>query len=169
MGLIISTADFKTGTNAISTNRLTTGELDSAIDTYELTILYDLFGIELYELFDADLVNGVPQSQIYLEVFNPFVKLINDVQYQSIGIKQMLVKWVYFFYVRTQSQNNAIGGNTQSENSISSMSKMAYIFAVDDYNTMIRTYKAIQTYIESKKETDYPTYKGLCKEFMSCV
>ena len=40
---------------------------------------------------------------------------------------------------------------------------MSYTTLVLDCNKMIETFKAIQAYIESVKDADYPTFKGVCK------
>ena len=167
MGLIINTSDFASGENAIATDVYTTAQLNLAIDTNEKRLLYEMLGIELFDLFELDLSSGVPTNPIYLEIFNPFVKEINDIQYHSIGIKQMLVKWVYFFYVRTQPQTNTIQGNTQNEGTISNPSAMSYSTLINQYNQCIETYKAIQAYIEKNKEVSYPTYKGIYKKYNS--
>jgi hypothetical protein len=46
-------------------------------------------------------------------------------------------------------------------------SAMSYTSLVIDYNKMILTFKAIQAYIESVKDADYPTFKGVYKNYMS--
>ena len=166
MGILITAADF-TGENKIATDVFTSAELDAFIDLYEAKLLYQLLGIELYDLFIADLDNGVPQSAKYLTIYNAFVKQINDKMVTSDGMKVMLVKWVFFHYVRTQPQTNTIQGNTEAQGTINQPSAMSYTTLVIDYNKMIDTFKAIQTYIESVKDADYPTFKGVCKEYMS--
>jgi len=85
----------------------------------------------------------------------------------SDGMKVMLVKWVFFHYVRTQPQTNTIQGNTQAEGTINMPSAMSYTSLCIDYNKMISTFKAIQSYIESVKDADYPTFKGVLKHYMS--
>jgi len=166
MGILITSADF-TGENIIATDVYTEERLNSFIATYEAKLLYELLGIELYDLFVADLVNKVPQTAKYLTIYNAFVKEINDKMYTSDGMKVMLVKWVYFHFVRTQPQTNTMQGNTESDGTINKPSAMSYTTLVLDYNKMIETFKAIQAYIESVKDADYPTFKGVCKEYMS--
>jgi len=166
MGILITAADF-TGENKIATDVYTSAELDAFITLYEAKLLYQLLGIELYDLFVADLVNKVPQTAKYLTIYNAFVKEINDEMVTSDGMKVMLVKWVFFHYVRTQPQTNTIQGNTEAMGTINQPSAMSFTTLVIDYNKMIDTFKAIQTYIESVKDADYPTFKGVCKEYMS--
>jgi len=166
MGILITSADF-TGENVVATDVYTEERLNSFIATYEAKLLYELLGIELCDLFVADLVNKVPQTAKYLTIYNAFVKEVNDKMYTSDGMKVMLVKWVYFHFVRTQPQTNTIQGNTESDGTINKPSAMSYTTLVLDYNKMIETFKAIQAYIESVKDADYPTFKGICKEYMS--
>ena len=166
MGILISASDF-TGENKIATDVFTDAELDAFITIYEAKLLYELLGIELYDLFIADLVAGVPQTAKYVTIYEAFVKEIDDEMFMSDGMKVMLVKWVFFHYVRTQSQTNTIQGNTQAEGTINMPSAMSYTSLCIDYNKMISTFNAIQIYIESVKDADYPTFKGVYKNYMS--
>jgi len=165
MGLLISESDFS---DIIATDVYSEAELTLAIDEFEKPLLYELLGIELYDLFVADLdVNGEPQAAKYLTIYNAFVKEINDYMVTSQGMKKMLVQWVYFYYARTQSQNNSIQGNVQSQGTINQPSTMSYGTLVTNYNKCIDNFRAIQTYIESVKDTDYPTFKGVYKEYLA--
>ena len=166
MGILISASDF-TGENKIATDVFTDAELDTFITIYEAKLLYELLGIELYDLFIADLVAGVPQTPKYVTIYDAFVKEIDDEMITSDGMKVMLVKWVFFHYVRTQPQTNTIQGNTEAMGTINQPSAMSYTSLCIDYNKMISTFKAIQSYIESVKDADYPTFKGVYKNYMS--
>lgn len=164
MGLLINEDDFA---SLIATDVYTEADLTLAIDEYENPLLYELLGIELYNLFVADLVNGVPQTAKYLTIYNAFVKEIDDKMVTSQGMKEMLVQWVFFYFVRTQPQSNSIGGNVENQDTINKPSEMSYTTLVLKYNKCITNFKSIQTYIKSVKDTDYSTYKGICKEYMS--
>jgi hypothetical protein len=166
MSYIVSITDFETGTTAIATDNFTEEELQTAIDTYELTLLYEMLGVELCDLFIADLDDGEPQTQRFIDIFNAWFKDINGDLIQSLGIKQMLVKWIFFFYVRQQSQVNTISGNEQSESSINYFSKMGFATLVNEYNYCISTFKSIQRYIIANGST-YPEYKGIHKDYIS--
>jgi hypothetical protein len=163
MGLIIASSDFS---SIIATDVYTVSEVDGAIDTYEKQLIIELLGVELGDLFIDDLdVNGVPTTQRFTDIFESWFKQYDDVIYQSVGMKQMLVWWVFFFYVREQWQDNSINGNVESEGSISRDSKMSYVTLIKNYNVAIKTYKSIQKFIEENKST-YPEYKGICKEYI---
>ncbi len=77
MGILISASDF-IGENKIATDVFTDAELDAFITIYEAKLLYELMGIELYDLFIADLVGGVPQTAKYVTIYEAFVKEIDD-------------------------------------------------------------------------------------------
>jgi hypothetical protein len=163
MGLIITSSDFS---SIIATDVFTVDEVDGAIDTYEKQLIYELLGVELANLFIGDLdVNGVPQTQRFLDIFESWFKTIDEDVVQSVGMKQMLVWWVFFFYVREQWQDNSIQGNVENEGSINRDSRMSYATLVKNYNVAIKTYKAIQSFINQNSDT-YPEFKGMYKEFI---
>jgi hypothetical protein len=166
MSYIVSLADFETGTTAIATDNFTEAELETAIDTYETSILYELLGVELCDLFLDSIDDQAPTEQRFIDIFYPWFKDIDGELVQSLGIPKMLVKWIFFFYVRQQSQVNTISGNEQSESSINYFSKMGYATLVNEYNQCISTFKAIRKYIEANKNT-YPEYKGIDKDYIS--
>lgn len=162
MGLIIASSDFS---SIIATDVYTVDEIDGAIDTYEKQLIYELLGVELANLFIGDLNNGVPTSQRFLDIFESWFKELNDEVYQSVGMKQMLVWWVFFFYVREQWQDNSIQGNVENEGSINRDSRMSYVTLIKNYNVAIKTYKSIQEFITQNPDT-YPEYKGMYKEYI---
>ena len=162
MGVIIASSDFS---SIIATDVYTVEEIDGAIDTYELQLIYELLGVELAKLFLDDLSGGVPTTQRFTDIFESWFKTINNEVVQSIGMKQMLVWWVFFFYVREQWQDNSIQGNVENDGSINRDSRMSYATLQKNYNTAIKTYKSIQAFIEDNLTT-YPEYKGMCKEYI---
>jgi len=168
MGQIVSVADF-IGEQSIATDVYTSGDLQTAIDTFELELLYNMLGVELCTLFLDDLdVEGVPTSQIYLDLYEAWWKDINYTLTQSKGIKDMIVKYIFFFFVRKQGQDNSIQGNVQNEGTINYDSKMSYMSLTLQYNDSIKTMKAIQSYIEANKDV-YPTYKGVYIQYLAGV
>ncbi len=74
MSLFLEPSDF-TGKYKISKNCYDEEVLQSYIDQYEDLFMCKLLGSDLYELFKADLdINNVPQSAIYLLIYNAFCK-----------------------------------------------------------------------------------------------
>jgi hypothetical protein len=164
MGILVATSDFN---GQISTDKYTIDELDVAIDTYEKRLIYELLGVELADLFFADLdANGVPQTQRFVDIYEAWTKDINNYLVSSLGIKEMVKKYIIYYYTRTQSQTNTIQGDTQVANNLNNPSAMAYTSLVLMYNECIKTYEAIQYYINANSSV-YPEYKGMYKMFHS--
>lgn len=167
MGILISSADF-VGTYAIATDVYTSADLDLMITEKEEDMLVDLLGQELYDLFFADLIDGVPQTEIYLTIYNKLrftsnlFCMPNGVIVKSKGMKVMLLSWVYFYFVRKQPVDNAIGGNVSSKSTISD-SVNQFMPLINYYNDSVDTYRAIQQYIIQNKTT-YPTFQGVTKQ-----
>jgi hypothetical protein len=166
MGILINSDDFKTGDTIIAGDAFTIAKITSAISVHEKQILSELLGVELCALFILDLSAGVPQTAKYLAIYNAFIKQDEKYLYSSIGMKELVKKWVRFHFVRTQPQSNTIQGNTISPGTIATPSIMSFTSLVLDYNKMIESYHSIQYFIE-ENIADYPTYKGIKKESMS--
>ena len=86
--MIITTTDF-IGEYQVPATRYS--NLDLYINKYSKLYLEKLFGVELYKLFEADLVDGVPVLDRFVVLFNALSFDKNGCVYQSEGIKQMLV------------------------------------------------------------------------------
>lgn len=84
--MLIVTSYF-TGEIAIPNVRENANALNQAIEQYEKEILIQLLGYKLYSLMVADMVNGEPQSQI-------FIDLVNGAEFTHvIHGESMLMKW----------------------------------------------------------------------------
>ena len=178
--MIIATTDFK-GRYAIGQDQFTREQLENFIDENEKKYLRQLLGVELTKLFLADLSNGVPQSQRFIDIFNPFAEDIesgkvffntfsvsfefffccdNNRKYiESEGLKQYLVAMIYFEYVRTFVANPAIQSMVSRDESNSDTADYNGLWNHNLYNNGIETGKAIQWKC-SDKSTDYPEFKG---------
>ena len=146
--MIITISDF-TGKYQLSTGMYDAVKLQDYIDKYEKRYLIELFGANLYTEFESDLVANVPQSPNFLKVFNPFYENLTYRQLIiSEGIKEMLKGFIYFEYSKDLINQMTPYGNVRpiSENSepVSTLYSMIYA----RYNEAIKTYKAIQTYIQ---------------------
>jgi len=82
--------------------------LTQAITQYEKEILISLLGYKLYSLLQADLVNGVPQTQKYLNLVNgaEFTHTFGGVDYTlkwdgliNTGKISLIAYYVYYKYV----------------------------------------------------------------------
>lgn len=115
-------------------------ELQEYIDSYETHYLARLFGVELYEFFNADLNDGVPQTARFTAVFDSFLRQdegegaifyigspFNPIVFPSVqgggiptvgqstireskGIKDMLKGFVYFEFNKNQGKISTPAG-----------------------------------------------------------
>lgn len=157
---ILQPTDFDNGRFKIPTNSFQELDLLEYINRYELQYLPLLFGVELYELFIANLVAGVPTSQRFEDVFNAFL-LQNDCDYcNSEGMKEMMKAFIYFHYTRDTFTRNTTNGvkQTFSENSVSLDTVSADL--TTRYNEGVKTFDCIQRKMCEESET-YPEYEGL--------
>jgi len=167
-------SDF-TGLVEQSTNEFTSPKIQLYIDRYEVRYLTDLLGCDLYDLFIADLLptppvpTSVPQTAIYLSIFNAFCEddgNTNGCKHVSEGIIEMLKFFIMFEYANDNQYNFAITGATKNTFSNSELAKINTTNAIDNYNLGIKTYREIQWFI-CENSTDYPTYNGEKKEYMT--
>ena len=147
--MFLTVNDF-TGKYQLSTGMYDVTKLQDYIDKYEKRYLIELFGANLYDEFMSDLdIQNVPQSPNFLKVFNPFYENVTLRQLIiSEGIKEMLKGFVYFEYSKDLINQMTPYGNVRpiSENSepVSTLYSMIYA----RYNEAIKSYKAIQLYIQ---------------------
>lgn len=160
MANILTIADFSSGIYEIPVSTYTENDLQSYIDRYEKKYLAELLGIELYDLFIADLVAGVPTSPIYEKIFNPILEVVNGCDIHSEGMKVALKGLVYFHYVRDNITRITLAGakRTTSDNSENIQALSANMGL--RWNESVESYKAIQRYIYENL-TDYPTFNGI--------
>lgn len=160
--LNITYADFSKGKYELHTGMYEQDKINAYIDKYERKYLIKLLGANLFKLFEADLVAGVPQSAIYEAIYNPF-----EYDYSlggciviSEGMVDMIKGFIYFEYMKDQTNQVAVSGNVRpkGENSenVSTLNSMIYT----RYNESIRTYKAIGTYI-CDNLSHYLDYNGI--------
>jgi len=164
MGLFLSNSDF-TDKFEIHQGMYDTQKLTDYIDRYEEIYLNELLGINLFNDFKADLVNGVPQNASYVFIFNPF-KYETDIRLIiSRGMKDMLIGFIYFEFMKDKvAQNTSVGmTKPRNENSgVVSAHNPIYL----RYNESVKTYKAIQDYIMlNLTNVKYEKFRGYNKMF----
>lgn len=170
MATFTSPEDYK-GFYQISGNSFDQTELQLYIDEVEPEILRDLMGCDLYDLFVADLVGNVPQTQRFINIFNAFCidnPSFHNTQEKSKGIIEMLKGFVYFSYVKESDFANVITGNIKNAFSNSEQARSVEVGFNDRYNRAIVSYKAIQWYMcENTNGDEYPEENSLFKDFIS--
>ena len=96
--LNITYQDFVNPLIFIPTNKHTEADLQVFIDYWETEYLEVMLGCDLFNLFVADLVAGVPQTQIYIDIYEKFCIDEPDCGYKnkSEGMVKMIQKFVYW-------------------------------------------------------------------------
>lgn len=155
---IIQLSDF-VGQYHIARSTDSDTDLQSYIDSYEQDYLERLLGVSLAELFIADLSAGEPQTQIYIDIFEEFADDNDGYPMKSKGIKDILLRCVWFEYMRRHGIKNTTSGNVNSTMDLSepAMGNRTHICRV--YNDVEKSWVAIQWYI-LQHSTDYPDFYG---------
>ena len=153
--MIVKPSEF-TGFYKDSQNSYSKAELQLFIDKFEKLYLCRLLGADLYEDFINDLVDGVPQSQKYVDIFNAFCKSEGRCLYQSEGMKEMLKGFIYYEYVTTQNFQNTIAGTQRNESDNATQVSVTNLYRNSEqrFNLGVETYRSIQWLICE----DYDTY-----------
>jgi hypothetical protein len=146
----------------LSTGMYSNHKIDEYIDRYEDQYLIQLLGVELYNLFIADLdLNNIPQSDRFKKIFDPFNEQIGFSLMMSRGIKDMLIGFIYFEYLKDLITKTTNVGVTKPQEQNSKIIT-AHTTIYGRYNESIRTYNAIQEYILLSMN-DYNEFKGVQK------
>lgn len=156
--MILSIQDF-TGKYQVSTGMYDQAKLQDYINRYEPRYLKELFGITLYNDFQSDLLNNVPQSPNFLVLFNPLSEdlgynfyYFNGIyegvnQLDSEGIKEMLKGFIYFEYVKDLSNQITPIGLVKPDNENSTVANTLFSMMYTRYNEAIRSYNSIRDFI----------------------
>lgn len=183
---MLQTTDF-TGYYKIAQDQNTAAILADYIAKYEKQYLVELFGVELYDLFIADLDSNVPQSSRFLTVFNalnysdsgestfypigfngrgcfsdntpePYVP-----QY-SEGILKMLKGFIYFEFVNEYgymvSQTGVVQNMNENSEALPGAKHLGLIES--RYNDSVHSFTVIRNYMKANPDL-YPEYDGIEK------
>ena len=158
----ITYADFGKGKYELHSGMYEQAKINAYIDKYEKIYLLKLLGVDLYNLFVADLdpATSTPVSPEYLYLYDPFQYDSNCCSICiSEGMIDLVKGFVYFQYLKDQTNQVWVSGSVQptGENSenVSTLNMMIYT----RYNDSIRSYKAIQGYIMDNSTT-YSDFNG---------
>jgi len=159
----------------VSMNKLGETDFEDYIQSYSNEILLDLLGKELFDLFIADLttdISGhqVPQTPIYIDIFNPIDIVTNNLcctnKAQSFGIVDMLKCMIRFYWLRDMKYKQTISGTSVMDSENSVVIKSIHYGLTKQFNRGIESYQIIQCYIE-KNSLSYPTFEGRIKQLTS--
>jgi hypothetical protein len=158
----ITLDDFR-GKYVVAKNSIHVNEkLEQIIEENTLVYLSKVVGVELANLINADLVDGVPVNPDFLELYNPFIIQETNVFfenkiYSSIGMKKMLLGFVYFEIIKASKEEPSLVGGTIAPITENSTQLPISQMANTIFNESVYTAFAIQIKCEREREK-YPTY-----------
>ena len=144
------------------------GSYQTYFDKYEKEFLTNLLGAELYGLFIADLVSGVPQTQRFINIYNAFSIDDNNCVRYSEGMKTAAMQYVYFYAVRDLAVKKTNTGVVFNNNEVSQGPFYSGFNIVEAYNEAIKNAKEIQWYICDNDDV-YPEENVQLFEYISGI
>jgi len=162
MARFVSVDDFKVGKLKLSTTNFKEDDLQSVIDEVEPSILIEMLGAALYSEFIADW-DAVPINQFsedrFQKIYYPFFLDFDYATVTSVGIKEMLMYFIYFEYIRIQAFQNRVTGTKQTKTENSQIAGFSKQGLFNTLNIGVDNYDSIQYYINDKS-SDYPEFNG---------
>jgi len=160
---IIKPSDF-TGFFAISSDTYTDKKLRVFISQFEGSILCKLLGFDLAQEIIAYLPDRDPADPLLDAIIDPFCETYehNDCIYESKGLINLLVAFIYYEFITQNPFKNTPAGNTKSQYSSTkeTPNQNLYRLAEQRRNEALDTWEAIQWKI-NQSLTDYPDFKGV--------
>ncbi len=175
---IVLTSDFKGYWN-VSENKFGIDDFELYVQMYQVQILKDLLGCELYDLFIADLLpdadnRDVPQTPIYLDIYNEICSenltslCCSCTSHSSYGMIDLLKSMIRYYWLRDQKYKQTVSGTAVMDSENSVIIKSLHYNLTNNINRGIKSYQSIQCYIGDNK-TNYETYEGIKKEYSSWI
>lgn len=162
---ILTTDSFKNGRYKIPLNPKQETALEEAITYCEDFYLPKMFGVELYNLFIADLVGGVPTAPRFVKIFDPFNDQTDEILVRSEGVKEMLKAFVYHRYVRDVTTRVTTVGIFKSTNeNAEHVSAIGHDVTIR-YNEGVKSFKTIQYYMDVIDPDNYTEFEGVKLNF----
>lgn len=156
--MIVSNSDF-VGKYALALTQYNVDLIDSYISRYEPYYLNQLLGANLNNLLQAELlVNNPPTTPIYKIIYDPLTYDFYPQVISTLGIKEMLIGFIYYHYILDKQQNQTPIGTTYPNAENSNVLTLNSI-TINRFNESIESFKGIQQYIQDHI-SDYPTYNG---------
>jgi hypothetical protein len=159
MAYIIAPEDLEVGRFSLAINNYSEEENQAYIDYYEKFYLTRLLGADLYTLFINDLLNGIPQTQRFIDIFNPYSIDKDNCLYISDGIKVML-EGLVFTEIARKDIKRTLAGSTRNVSDNGEIIPAGRTYLTQAFNLSVDTYQEIQSFIEDDEAT-YPEYNGV--------
>lgn len=152
MGVVVTKGDFIGKYGIKQTKPMLNGTdvalgLDNFIQEREEGILIDLMGADLFLAFKA-----TPSDPIYTPLYD-------------LGLKLMLIKFVYFEYYRGTAQNSSTGQVRSKGETVTPINSGTYRFNCLLYNEAVKSYNIISEYISSNRSTYTQFKSNITKKF----
>ncbi len=163
---VVKISDFNIGRNRIPRTSFQIDSLQDYIDEHEEETLISLLGLDLYNLFLADLdANGVPLSARFIAIYDSFVIDDDCDRCRSRDMIHMLIGIIFFHYQRDQSVRATTVGSKRKKGSNSESIDLTSFDIFTRYNNSVNDYKCIRRKICDDIET-YPEFKGIDLEYV---
>ena len=159
--IAITTTDF-IGKFEVTTNEFTSTNLVEYISRYQKLLTVELLGVELFDLYEAN-----PTDPEFVLIENPLTfQTDNGMIYESLGLKNMLVGFIYFMYTRDLYSRPSIVGVVKPSNENSTTPTNVSALLWQRYNESVNSYEAIQEYIKENDSvyTTFATFRGVQKD-----
>lgn len=157
---VLTVSDFNSKF-ATARNEYTSSNVTEYISRYEDYYLVHLLGKELYDIFIVSYDDNLsPDYTRSVALYNAFIEQYSGGIFQSQGIKDMLMGFVYFHYQRDIYTQPTTSGNVKNASQNSTSSGFVQNMMFQKYNESIDSYYAIQRYIIENSAT-YPEYDGV--------
>lgn len=161
MANIIQHSDF-VGKFQLSQSEEIEPEIEEFIDLFFPQYVRQILGATLGDAFIADLnENGVPVNPIFIEFFDPFAIDDDHLVRESVGMKEIILAFVYYEIARDSNFHNTFSGNkaTLGENSefVNMKDNLSTVF-----NIGVMSARQVQFYIRdfNPNDNDYSDYNG---------
>ena len=158
---MLTTISDYTGYFSLPKNIYTNDELQAYIDRFEEKALRMLLQCE-YDNFEADLLNGLPQTQKWIDVYYPFYKCDDcGYEYESLGLIDLIKSFVFYNYSIESNTTNTILGTVKQRGLASDVVGSQFTRNYIVYNQFVHSFNGIMyEMVESTEEYDL-SYKYL--------
>lgn len=160
--------DYEKGRYKCPFSSITLVDFTDYINSTERQVLDELLGCELATAFVADLTNGQPSEQRFINLFQPICLSFCGTQYRSEGVKEMIQGFVFWGYTRELETCATMQGVQVSNGENQQKADFLTGKAFRVYNTSISAYLVIQEYIKQNIQ-DYPEFDGQPKEYLKIM
>lgn len=159
MSLFVKISDFE---DIIPKDKYTQVGIQKYMDSLEEQYLIRLLGAELFDLFKADfqITGTTPTDQRFIDIWQPFHLDNNDCLFISKGIKEMLVHFISFEFLRDEIVKKNIGGLTKNEQANSQIASVYSSNLLTLHNEAVKTHETIRWFI-CHNSTYYKEYNGI--------